>query len=97
MLFLRLHDIHVEFTNFFQCLICAQNPDVVICDGTMLGFRKDFLAVNHLDHQQEDMPLLSGTMHKDRVHILPEDEIRYKKCVDNLSKHNQFCSAILHF
>ena len=27
----------------------------------------------------------------------PEDEIRYKKCVDNLSKHNQFCSAILHF
>ena len=66
--FLRLHDM--EFTNSFQCLICAQNTDVVICDGTMLGFRKEFLAVNHLDHQQEDMPLLSGTMHKDRVHIL---------------------------
>ena len=27
----------------------------------------------------------------------PEDEIRHKKCVDNLSEHNQFCSAILHF
>ena len=26
-----------------------------------------------------------------------EDEIRYKKCVDNLSEHNQFCSSILHF
>ena len=26
-----------------------------------------------------------------------EDEIRYKKCEDNLSKHNQFCSVILHF
>ena len=26
-----------------------------------------------------------------------EDEIRYKKCMDNLSKHNPFCSAILHF
>ena len=28
---------------------------------------------------------------------IPEDEIRYKKCVDILSEHNQFCSAILHF
>jgi len=26
-----------------------------------------------------------------------EDEIRHKKWVDNLSEHNQFCSAILHF
>ena len=33
----------------------------------MLGFRTDFLAVSHLDCQQKDMPLLSGTTHKDRV------------------------------
>ena len=56
--FLRLHD--KEFTNSFQCLICAQNLDVVVSDGTMLGFRKDFLAVSHQDCQQEDMPLLLG-------------------------------------
>ena len=35
----------------------------------MLGFWKDFLVVSHLDCKQEDMPLLSGTKHKDRVLI----------------------------
>ena len=65
--FARLLDI--DFTNSFQCPICAQYPDIVICDSTMLGFRKDFLALSHLDYQQEDMPLLSGTKHKDRVLI----------------------------
>ena len=29
--------------------------------------------------------------------IVAVDKIRYKKCVDNLSEHNQYCSAILHF
>ena len=28
------------------------------------------------------------------ITTIPVDEIRYKKCVDNLSEHNQFCSAI---
>ena len=34
---------------------------------------------------------------KSETRFTAEDEIRYKKCVDNLSKHNPFCSAILHF
>ena len=33
----------------------------------MLRFRKDFLTISHPDCQQEDIPLLSGTKHKDRV------------------------------
>ena len=30
-------------------------------------------------------------------YMYPVDEITFKKCVDNLSEHNQFCSAILSF
>lgn len=65
--FSRLLDI--DFTTSFQCPLCAQYLDTVICDGTMLGFRKDFLALSHLDSQQEDMPVVCETKHKDRVLI----------------------------
>ena len=47
----------------------------------MLGFRKDFLAVSHLDCQQEDMPLFSGTKHKERVLIQqPKTRQLLEKC-----------------
>ena len=66
--FSRLLDIH--FTTSFQCPLCAQYPDTVICDGMMLGFRKDFLTLSHLESQQEDTQVLCGTKHKDRVLII---------------------------
>ena len=51
--FSRLLDLH--FGEIFQCAICKHLPDVVVCDGTSLGFRKDFhtvslfLAIKNLD------------------------------------------------
>ena len=39
--FSRLLDLH--FGEIFQCAICKHLPDMVVCDGTSLGFRKDFL------------------------------------------------------
>ena len=61
--------LNIDFTTSFQCPLCAQYPDTVICDSTMLGFRKDFLAVSYLDSQPEDTPVVCGTKHKDRVLI----------------------------
>lgn len=71
--FARLLD--VDLINSFQCIVCAQYPDIVICDGTILGFRKDFLTISHSDNQQDNTPLLSGTKHKDRV-LLPTAKTR---------------------
>ena len=35
----------------------------------MLGFRKDFLTLSHLESQQEDTPVVCGTKHKESVLI----------------------------
>ena len=29
----------------FQCPLCEQYPETIVCNGTMLGFRKDLLAI----------------------------------------------------
>ena len=39
--FIRLLDI--DLLSSFQCPICGPCPDTVVCDGMMLGFRKDLL------------------------------------------------------
>ena len=50
----------------------------------MLGFHKDFLAVSHLDSQQEDTPVVCETKHKDRVLInQPKHAIFFLNILDS--------------
>ena len=63
--FARLLDI--DWYESFQCPLCGPCPEVVICDGTMLGFRKDLLVAfaNH----PEPTSTISGSHHADRIFI----------------------------
>ena len=65
--FSRLLDLH--FGEIFQCAICKHLPDVVVCDGTSLGFRKDFLPTILCEPVIKSLPVIHGSMHNDRVFI----------------------------
>ena len=41
--FARLFDLKPD--KAFECSLCGLEPHTVICDGTMIGFRKDFLKI----------------------------------------------------
>ena len=41
--FARLLDLKPD--KAFECPLCGLEPHTVICDGTMIGFRKDFLKI----------------------------------------------------
>ena len=60
------------FRNLFQinldelmfCQICGKTPETVICDGTSVGIRKDFMQYSSDSHCT---PQITGSKHKDRV------------------------------
>ena len=62
--FARLLDI--DWLEGFICPICGPLPSVVICDGTMLGFRKDLLEAFQEQPQPPTTPVVSGSCHVDR-------------------------------
>ena len=80
--FARLLDL--DFENSFLCPVCGTTPNTVICDGTMLGFRKDLItACSPFDLQEavSDEPLLKGSKHSDRVLIKkPKERELLLKC-----------------
>jgi len=43
-------------------------PNVIVCDGTMVGMRKDLLPFKHKNQPQE--PVIKGSRHVERVLIL---------------------------
>ena len=65
--FSRLLDIN--FHTSFLCPVCGAQPSTMICDGTMLGFRKDLISCvsSHSHPQQSSSPPLAGSNHQDRV------------------------------
>lgn len=66
--FSRLLDI--TFQSSFVYPICGAEPSTMICDGTMLGFRKDLIShiISSPSHpQQTSSHLVAGTNHQDRV------------------------------
>ena len=63
--FIRLLDIYL--LSSFQCPICGPCPDTVVCDGTMLGFRKDLLPLCIPTQQNDEALTLTGTKHEQRI------------------------------
>lgn len=65
--FIRLLDL--DFVENFQCQICGSEPDIKICDGTLLGFRKDLLPALLQQSTMESLPITHGSKHRDRTFI----------------------------
>jgi len=56
--------IDVPFDECFICPICGPSPNVIVCDGTMVGMRKDLLPFKHKNQPQEDpvLPMIKGSV-----------------------------------
>ena len=65
--FARLLDI--IFDEAFQCSICKDKPEVIVCDATFLGCRKDLLPTMDSANQNTANAPLKGSVHRDRVFI----------------------------
>ena len=62
--FARLLD--VDWREAFNCHQCGLTPQIVICDGTLIGFRKD-LASTVPPEVISDEKIIKGSEHADRV------------------------------
>jgi len=56
-------------TETLICPLCGPQTDIIVCDGTMLGFRKDLLPSTQDDQPDDDgvLPTIKGSKHADRV------------------------------
>ena len=64
--FARLLDISSDES--FICSLCGPKLDVVVCEGTFLGFRKDLLPTSSQSSgSSTDLPLIEGSTHTDRI------------------------------
>ena len=61
--------LNIDFSSIFVCRQCGPNPEIVVCDGTMAGFRKGFLPA--LDNEKDTTNdfLVEGSHHQDRVYV----------------------------
>ena len=61
--------VYISFQSSFLCPVCGAEPSTMICDGTMLGFRKDLIShIPSPSHRQKSSnPSIAGTNHQDRV------------------------------
>ena len=60
--FVRLLDI-----NFIQCPSCEIYPEVIICDGTSIGFRKDLISATWNMPENCMLPSTNGILHNERI------------------------------
>ena len=65
--FARLLDLGIS--KCFQCPSCGIYPDVIICDGTSIGFRKDLIPATWNTQEHNRLPLTNGSQHSERVFI----------------------------
>jgi len=61
--------LNFNLNEIFQCAVCGSMPDVVICDGTSIGFRKDMLPTILCEPDVQCLPVIHGSKHNDRVFI----------------------------
>ena len=63
--FARLLDI--DWSESFQCLLCGPTLHTVVCDGTMIGFWKDFLP--EISSSITSTPPIVRSRHQERILI----------------------------
>ncbi|XP_066285252.1 uncharacterized protein [Branchiostoma lanceolatum] len=63
------HLLDIDWRTSFKCPVCEQHPDVIICDGTSLGFRKDLITYESSRETQQSSLEIKGSDHKERVFL----------------------------
>ena len=63
--FARLLDIN--WNESFNCHLCGLAPQTIICDGTLIGFRKDLASAAFSETVPEEGAIIKGSEHTDRV------------------------------
>ncbi|XP_078659981.1 uncharacterized protein LOC144904724 [Branchiostoma floridae x Branchiostoma belcheri] len=61
--------LSIDWQTSFKCTLCGTQPDVIICDGTSLGFRKDLIRHDTVQNTQLQQSTIQGSDHKERVFI----------------------------
>eukprot|EP00058_Branchiostoma_floridae_P024016 XP_002609506.1 hypothetical protein BRAFLDRAFT_95599 [Branchiostoma floridae] len=58
----------IPWNEVFRCPVCGEEPTCVVCDGTCIGFRKDFLPPA-TEETKDTGPRVAGSRHADRVFV----------------------------
>ena len=76
--FARLLDIN--WKESFSWYICGLTPQIIICDGTLIGFRKDLASTAFSETVLDEETIIKGSEHSDRVLLksLRSRELRLK-------------------
>ena len=86
--------LNINFTECFSCPVCGPSPKTIVCDGTLLGFRKDLMDtfIGSSQSPQPDQPI-QGSSHSSRVMLKSRKSrellLRYsgysrdRKCIKN--------------
>ena len=67
--FARLLDI--DYSNVFVCQECGTNPDIIICDGTDVGMKKDLIpdiSASEQNNINSYTKPIKGSKHSDRTY-----------------------------
>ena len=75
--------LNINFAETFSCPICGPSPTIIICDGTLLGFRRDLM-----DTLDSDSSLSSAS------HLFQAAAIPIEWCW-RVGKAGNFCSNTL--
>ncbi len=65
--FARLLDL--KFSESFECPVCGRSAATIICDGTLVGFRKNLPPALLQEPNRESVPITHGSKHNDRVFL----------------------------
>ena len=60
--------LNTNWNESFQCPLCGPSPPTIVCHGTMIGFRKDFLP--QLSHSTLSTPQIVGSRLTRRERVL---------------------------
>ncbi|CAH1253434.1 Hypp1182 [Branchiostoma lanceolatum] len=61
--------LNIDWNEVYTCRSCGTEPKTIICDGTAIGFRKDFLHYQAAPEDQPEMPVVCGSKHCHRVFV----------------------------
>ena len=61
--------LNIKYNEGFKCPVCGTYPQLVICDGTLIGFRKDLLPPLLIKPNIDTLMPTHGSKHSDHTFI----------------------------
>jgi len=62
--------INVPIKESFICPICGPSPETIVCDGTMIGIRKDLIpamTATNVNSNAQPLDSIKGSVHAERI------------------------------